>query len=92
VPDEHPRVRAADFFRHDPEPPRSLTTAEIRQLSKAGFPELARRLVAGTCPDCGLNRTSTTHFELCERTRDPLPAPADIRQPWQPKAPRSRSG
>ncbi len=91
MPDEHPRVRAADFFRHEPEGSRPLTTEELRQLTKAGFPELARRLVAGTCQDCGLNRTSATHHELCERDREPLQAPAEIRQPWEPKPPRSRS-
>lgn len=91
MPDEHPRVRAVDFFRKDPETPRPLTVAEIRQIAKAGFPELARRLVAGTCPECGLNRTSSTHAELCEAKRDPPPAPATIRQPWEPRPPRSRS-
>ena len=89
MPDEQPRVRAADFFRQDRDGPRPLTTAEIRQIAKAGFPELARQLVAGTCPECGLNRTSATHFELCERASDPLPAPTAIRQPWEPRPPRS---
>ncbi len=92
MPDEQPRVRASDIFRQDTEPARPLTTAELRQITKAGFPELARRLVAGTCPDCGLNRTSATHVELCERDAEPLPAPTEIRQPWQPRPPRDRSG
>ncbi len=91
MPDEHQRHRAADVFRHDHDGARPLTEPELQQLAKAGFPELALRLAAGTCPDCGLNRTSATHHELCERERQPHPAPAEIRQPWEPKPPRSRS-
>ncbi len=91
MPDEQPRVRAADFFRQDRDGPRPLTTNELRLIAKAGFPELARRLVAGSCPDCGLNRTSPTHYELCESALDPLPAQKVIRQPWEPRPRRSRS-
>ncbi|MDQ3721803.1 MAG: hypothetical protein M3376_01765 [Actinomycetota bacterium] len=86
--DEQPRIRAADVFRTTTEGCRPLTTAEIRQIAKAGFPDLARRLVAGTCPECGLNRTSATHIELCESAGEPLPAPTTIRQPWEPRPPR----
>lgn len=89
MPEEQPRVRAADFFRQDRDGPRALTTTEIRQIAKAGFPELARRLVAGTCPDCRLNRLSETHIRLCASREEPLPAPATIRQPWEPRPPRS---
>lgn len=77
-----------ELRRVKPAPRRPLTLPELRRLSKLGFPDLAARLAAGTCPDCGLNRNGRGHYELCitaVEPKNPLPAPPEPHQPWQPR-------
>lgn len=64
--------------------PRPLTLPELQRLHRNGFPEAARRLAAGQCPACGLNRAGRGHRELCQEPLRPVPAAAPPRQPWQP--------
>jgi hypothetical protein len=67
----------------EPTPPRRLTLRDLRDLNRAGFPELAKALAAGTCSDCGHSRASRFHREACEERLNPVRAPEQPRQPWE---------
>jgi hypothetical protein len=69
----------------EPTPPRRLTLRDLRDLNRAGFPELAKTLAAGPCDDCGHSRASSFHREACDERLVPLPAPERPRQPWEPR-------
>lgn len=91
--DEQPGALAAEVFRQDPERPRALTPQDLPRLARLGFLDLARRLAAGTCPKCGLNRLGVVHRDLCAVGKKAKKADAQgIRQPWEPGPPRDRSG
>jgi hypothetical protein len=75
-------------LRAVPDPPRPLTTTEHRRLVALGLPEVSRRLIHGTCPDCGLNRGGQGHRDLCakaESAKRPLKAQPEPLQPWMPR-------
>lgn len=74
-----------DVLRAEPAQPRPLHLTELRILARAGFPEVAQRLAAGTCTDCGHSRASSFHRERCEETLAPVPAAEQPRQPWEPR-------
>ena len=82
----------SDLFSPRRDGPRPLTAQEMRRLLRLGFPEIARRLLAGTCPRCGLNRLGYFHRTSCKPPPEAKPAraPAAAAQPWEPKPPRSR--
>jgi hypothetical protein len=72
----------------EPTPPRRLTLRDLRDLNRAGFPELAKALAAGACHECGHSRASSFHREACEERLNPVRAPEQPRQPWEPRAAR----
>ncbi len=84
-------TRWFDVLKTTPEPPRALTAHELQRLHRLGFSRLALAEVAGTCPDCHLNRAGTGHQQLCIETRKPEPAPVQALQPWQPRPARRRA-
>ena len=87
-PNPPPRVATFGAQRDNA---RKLTTAELERLAANGFPEVARRLAAGTCPRCGLNRAGQGHRDLCvtpAERRKPLKAAPEPAQPWDVKPPR----
>jgi hypothetical protein len=69
----------------EPTPPRRLTLRDLRDLNRAGFPDLAKTLAAGACADCGHSRASRFHREACEERLNPVRAPEQPRQPWEPR-------
>jgi hypothetical protein len=75
--------------RSEPDPgTRALSAADLRRLWKLGFHDLARRLAAGTCPKCGMNRLGVVHRDLCDVGEKAKKKDAQtIRQPWEPRAP-----
>lgn len=75
----------------EPTPPRRLTLRELRDLNRAGFPELAKALAAGACHECGHSRASRFHREACEESLNPVRAPEQPRQPWDVRPPRARA-
>lgn len=80
----------SEYFSHRRDGPRPLTAQELRGLVRLGFPDVARRLMAGTCPACGLNRRGYFHRTTCRPTAKAARAPQTPAQPWEPKPPRSR--
>lgn len=76
------------FGERPPDAPRRLTADELKRLARNGFPEVALRLAAGTCPSCGLSRTGAMHKDVClrkEALRNPKKARVPARQPWEPR-------
>jgi hypothetical protein len=61
------------------------TLNDLRDLNRAGFPDLAKTLAAGACADCGHSRASRFHREACEERLNPVRAPEQPRQPWEPR-------
>lgn len=84
--------RALQLVASESEPDpgtRALSTADLRRLWKLGFHDLARRLAAGTCPKCGMNRLGVVHRDSCvgSSAKAKKKEARTIRQPWEPAPP-----
>lgn len=87
MPDRKPYWQT-DYLYTVPEAPRPLKLPELQRLSRMGFLELAKRLAAGTCPHCELNKLGRGHHDLCvavTEPKNPLVAVEQPRQPWEPR-------
>jgi hypothetical protein len=72
----------------EPTPPRRLTLRDLRDLNRAGFPNSPRPSPPAPAHDCGHSRASSFHREACEERLNPVRAPEQPRQPWEPRAAR----
>lgn len=69
-----------DVMHRDGE--KTVELHHLRGLVLMGFPEVAVRVSAGTCPGCGLNRTSANHKASCEVDPAPVRGALASHDPW----------